>query len=245
MGNCKGLCEVPNKELFSKKATYKTHSYCRKCNIWVKQPTSSEIIVTTPQYREVSIWKVKVTCPCCLNQCSGGSYGKAKPKPDYSKSYKELGLKKTLTRGKPIIKEEIKNLLQINPLEILKEYDKMVFGLEPESRHTLFNEIVDRLKGFNPNTSEYDRKVTPDQQQRYQKLVIKELDKFARKNKIELFGMTKEEQKRESKKRLDESIRRQAEAEARGEKLEYVPFIDIPIEDKEEDETETNNANGH
>jgi hypothetical protein len=233
---CKGICEneyLYGIKVFSKKRLpYNKASYCKECEVSVRPPSVDKIIVTRKGEREEFPDKIKVECPCCGTVCRGHPHTKPKAEPKLiSKSYKELGLSKTPTRGTPKLKRQLNEWLERfdsqyyeNKLDILKDYDYCGgLRLTDDGQTRPIDSFILLLDEVNKDK----------QRQLYIRKFLKLLDKFARKHKLGMNGMTQEEQDIEATKRLYEGIKRQLKATASSQ---FVPIVDIiEEEDKEED----------
>jgi hypothetical protein len=62
----------------------------------------------------------KVICPCCHSVSRGGRHGKPTPIKEIQKSYKELGLSKTPTKGTSESKKQVKGWLDLSKNSITK-----------------------------------------------------------------------------------------------------------------------------
>jgi hypothetical protein len=93
---CRHICDGLSLEfkdklihLFSDKPlSYDKGCYCRKCEMWIREPVSKEIKSTISTYDnngnmiryyvDTSDWKTTVWCLCCGTQCRGKTHASSK-----------------------------------------------------------------------------------------------------------------------------------------------------------------------
>jgi hypothetical protein len=95
---CKGICLRIHDVFTTKQLSYDEGSYCRRCEVWIKQATNSKLdaafvldpykkppsganiaIVIEPNGKQVMLWLVpvlvkKVICKCCRTQARGKTH---------------------------------------------------------------------------------------------------------------------------------------------------------------------------